>query len=118
MTDRESIMRVLRDNYVPDAIIAKAFGLTRQRIGAIMGPANRPRERQPESIKIDLAKIPDRLYRFRTRHDLTQSRAAELIGVHVMTWYLWEAGTTAPSLPILLLKYIDHLDSTLKPKNP
>jgi len=48
---------------------------------------------------------PDHLKRFRTRYNLTQAQAADLAGVHRVTWGNWETGhTKIPKNFVLVLK--------------
>jgi len=56
--------------------------------------------------------IPKELKDLRYDRDLTQKEAAEMCGVSVGTWQSWEQGRHTPSA-----KKIDHVRSTLNPRN-
>lgn len=106
--DRTQIMRILREGRVPDRLIAFAFGLTRQRVHKLLGA--KP-DRVRTVFRANRSDIPRTLKSFRSRNTLTVDMAARMVGVKPNTWYKWEVGVYGPTLPILLMRYLEKLDS-------
>jgi hypothetical protein len=105
---REETMRVLREGEVPDALIAAAFGVSRQRLHKLLGP--HPAVPKPAKIRPDTDGLPGDfpgwLLAWRHAHGLTQTEAGALVGVSWNTWARWERGNDGCSLPWLLYRYL------------
>jgi DNA-binding transcriptional regulator YiaG len=108
---RDQAMRVLRQEGVPDILIGRAFGLTRQRIHARLGP--RPAfKRRVDAPKPDakLDNLPDYIKDWRARNGLSIAAAARLAGLNKMAWWKWENKLADCSMPGLLLRYLALLE--------
>lgn len=91
---REDCMRELRDRYhVPDELIGRIYGISRQRVHALLGP------RPPEPAHMPLPPLPaavtDDAFQayvkaFRARHDLSQTELGRLLGVDQTAISRWE----------------------------
>ena len=109
--DRTAIMRSLRAEGVPDAAIGRAFGLSRQRIGAILGLREYPPKPPPEPLDITAsARLPGALKAWRLRRGMTQREAAATLGVDAQTLNGWETARKGCSLATTLLRYLDITD--------
>lgn len=109
--DRTTIMQALRDDGVSDAAIARAFNLTRQRIGAILGPRLEPRKPVPGPLDTTADKrLPSALRDWRHRRGMTQRDAGAMLGVDLQTVSVWESGRKGCSLATMLLRYLDLTD--------
>ena len=106
---REETMRVLREADVPDAVIAAAFGLTRQRVAVLLGPKPRPCRREPP--RVDPSGLPARLKRWRKDRRLSMAAAAAECGVTLAAWSKWEGNRSGCSLAALLTLHLDLRDA-------
>ncbi len=110
---REESMRVLREGNVSEALIAAAFGLTRQRVNKILG--SNP-DRKPLAVPYkpgdDYPDLPTYLKAWRARQRLSQQGAANMLHVSLKTYYAWENGRQGCTLPVILVKYLDLLEKT------
>lgn len=106
--ERNSAMQSMRA-YAPDSAIAEAFGLTRQRVHALLGPrARRPAAAIPlPPEEADAAdRLPAELRQWRARRGLSQAQAAEALGIEHGTLNRWETGRGGCSLAGLVLHYL------------
>ena len=87
--DKLESMRVLREGNVSDALIAAAFGTTRQNVHKLLGPRQRS-ETLCEMPEISAIDFPAQLKAWRKKHGLSIIEAAELIGVSPSIWGQWE----------------------------
>jgi DNA-binding XRE family transcriptional regulator len=104
---REESMRILRERGVTDRTIGKAFGVTPQRVGAILGahPVTNVKQHIHKNIN-----LPEYLKLWRARNGVTQAALANMIGVNTHTLAPWEQGRVKCSLPRLLVRYLDMLE--------
>lgn len=118
-------MLILRAAGVPDALIGEAFGISRQRVHANLGPrdpgivplvpqhAKQPPELAP--LPLDPVKaLPAALYAWRARRNLTQGEAAPLLGVSAIAWSTWERGSRKCALAAVVLRQLELLDKLEK----
>lgn len=106
IVSRETSMRVLREGGVTDVLIGAAFGISHQRVGAILGPHTKPVP--PEDPYP--ADMPAMLKAWRKRHALSQAAAARELGISWAAYCHWEQGAAGCSLPGLLAKYVRLYD--------
>ena len=111
---REESMRVLREGNVPDALIGAAFGVSHQRVGAILGKHAAPKPRQTRDAERALSDLPAFLREWRLRNRMNQVEAAGAAGVLTSTWNTWERGRVGCSTPLLLARYLLLLEKTPK----
>lgn len=111
----------LRAAGVPDALIARAYGISRQAIHARYGPrpdvpalqpapAPAPPPGRATSPNDAAAQLPGAMRAWRNRRSLTQAAAARAIGIDPVTWNRWEAGRASCALPTIMLRLLQLLD--------
>ena len=110
---RKESMRILREGNVPDALIGAAFGVSGQRVNAILGP-HQKRIADPLNPPDD---FPEFLRLWRIRNGKSQAAGAEAIGIKTNTWAHWEQGQVACSLPATVMLCLSLIEGkTTKPK--
>lgn len=113
---RDDAMRSLREDGVADATISRAFGISKQRIGAILGPSGRDKRMSqptlPDATLDDaiLTDLPGFLKSWRKSHGLSQAGMATLLGVSLTAYVAWEGNRVGCSLPVLLIRYLNLLE--------
>ena len=112
MTTFETL-RLLRP-HVSDRVLAEAFGMTRQNLHAKLGP--RPPEPRPAPAPARAAPgdLPAVLKAWRSRHKLSEVKAADVLGLAQQTIKQWEDGSRACSLPTVLLLALHLIDEKTK----
>ncbi len=111
----------LRAAGVPDAIIARAYGISRQAIHARYGPrpdvpplqpAPAPAPPPGRATPPDEAagQLPRVMLAWRNRRGLSQAAAARSIGIDSVTWSRWETGRSGCALPAVMLRLLQLLD--------
>ena len=114
---REESMRVLREGNVPDALIGAAFGISGQRVNAILGPHAKLGKRDPTEPPAD---FPAYLRNWRDRNRISQAAAARAVGVTTNTWAHWEQGVgcSLPATVALCLSLIEERSISEREKKP
>jgi hypothetical protein len=106
----------LRAAGVPDSIIARAYGVTRQAIHARYGPRpDVPLMQAPPAPHAPPAgargaDLPRVMRAWRARRGLSQNAAAATLGVDVTTWSRWETGRSGCGLPGIVIRLLLLLD--------
>lgn len=110
---QRKIMHALRVTGASDAYIAALFGLSRERVGQVLGRARasiRPRIVAESTITLD-QQLPARLLAWRTRRRLSQAQAARFLGVSPHSWMAWESHRRTCGLPGVLTRLLNANDA-------
>ena len=119
-TLQSMIMRKLRAEGDTDTKIGRVFGLTRARVGQILGArASDTSIPEPTPVTIpyrlldysaDTSRLPGELKAWRAHYKMTQPEAAAVFGVHPGTYAKWEWGFAEPAMPMLVRWRINSPD--------
>jgi DNA-binding XRE family transcriptional regulator len=104
-------MRSLRADRVSDAALGRAFGISRERVGQILGFIGDHPLPVPVADTATAAKaLRAAFLAFRKARGWTQAEAAGRFGVSQGAWSHWERGDDKCSLPVFALMCLWLID--------
>ena len=107
---REESMAVLREGGVPYSLIGAAFGVSKQYVGATLGPMPAKTGSGAPPTGDNDVDVSRTLRDWRARHGLSQAAAARILGVSLSALAPWETGRIGCSLPELLVRFVRLYD--------